>query len=61
MASLPSVLRDHYEVIILDSRTVPILARRTQYTEEQLKEMLTEAYSKNEIKVFTLHRLEKLS
>lgn len=61
MASLSEAFRDHYEVIILDTRTVPILARRTKHTEEQLKEMLADAYSKNQIRVFTLHRLEKLN
>lgn len=61
MANLSEAFRDHYEVVVLRESTLEKIAKRTNYTEGQLREILRDANARNHVVVYTLHRLEKLN
>ncbi len=61
MATLSEAFRDHYEVVILRESNVEMLAKRTNYTEGQLRELLRDCNARNQLRIFTIHRLAKLN
>lgn len=61
MASLSEAFRDHYEVVVLRESTIETLTKRTNYTEGELRELLRDSNARNQLRVFTIHRLAKLN
>lgn len=58
---MSDAFRESFEVVALSERTIDQLVQRTDKTREELEEKLKDARSQNDLIVFTLFKLEKLS
>jgi len=61
VANFRDEYRENLEVVLLGPNTIDDLVTRTEHSREDLQAMMDEARANNQVRVFALFRVEKLS